>query len=82
MSLKIKSLSLKINFVHLFSGGTFGAGHQTKWNILNFYIKLGPAQKLLTQNILTKFFFKDKDLIFKLINNYYNIPINKYLIEC
>ena len=67
MSLKIKSLSLKINVVNLFCGGTFGAGLKTKWKNLIFYILRDPALKMAPQNKRKQICFEDTDLMFKLI---------------
>ena len=75
-SLKIKSISLEINVVHLFEGGTFGPGPHTKWKFLIFfYILRGPAQKVSPQNKLTKFCLNS-------YKNDYNTQRNKKVIEC
>ena len=50
MNLKIKSLSLKLNYVHLFWGGTFGAGPQKLKLIIMFHFLWGPAPKVVPQN--------------------------------
>ena len=67
MSLKIKSLSLKQNFVHLFWGSTFWAGLREVLNINFFSLCMGPGQKVPPKNKFTKFISKDKDFMFKFV---------------
>ena len=56
MSLKITTLSLKINVIHLFSAGTFGPGPRKKWKTLIFFYLRVPAQKVLDFLKLILFF--------------------------
>ena len=42
---------------------------------------MGPAPKVPPENKGTKFIFKDKDLMFKLIKKYYNTLRNKNVIQ-
>ena len=50
MSLTVKSLCLKINFVHLFYVGTFGASPIQSEKSSFFYILQGPDQKVSPKN--------------------------------
>ena len=66
-SITRRILSEKFNYPTSTLNNIFGAGPQKLKIIKNFRFLWGPAPKVPPENKLTVFYFKDKDLIFRMI---------------